>query len=171
MRAIFLSFFRFGVGRPDWSLTLMAINTFTICPKWFYALNTMYIRNYRPYRFQVIFIVLLLLFCLQQHIKFYLLTSLEGRKIPNMATAYVHFIYFNIIFPHYFNISQKKLTARYGLLLLFLINFLSNLCSFHVKWRCFCSFRFFFAEVNKILNTEMASTHFTMTAMERGQLS
>lgn len=39
----FFSFFLFGVGRPDWSLTLMAINTFTICPKRFYALNTMYI--------------------------------------------------------------------------------------------------------------------------------
>lgn len=40
VRAILSLFvFLFRVGRPDWSLTLMAINTFTICPKRFYALN------------------------------------------------------------------------------------------------------------------------------------
>lgn len=140
VRAILLSFplspFLFGVGRPDWSFDvnghqhLHRLPKTILCTAHWTLNNVQHRRNYNT--IQVIFIVLLPLFCLQQHIKFDLLIPPEGGKFFDVATGLLHVSRF--ILPHYFHISQSRIVARYGLslLLLLLINFQCDLSSLYI---------------------------------------
>lgn len=145
--SLFLLVFLFRVGRPDWSLTLMAINTFTICPKRFYALNNVQTKLlYHSGNFYRVATAVL-----PPTIHQILLTHIHstwGRKNSRRGYCTLHF---TSIFPHYFYIFQKWMSAM-DFCCYYRTIFTANSCKMEM-------FSLLFLLKSTELNAEMASQY------------